>query len=89
MVDEWHRLKVAIDLGRVQCEHANVKAEVSFATLREVSARALEEAGHHREVTERRRQELLALNASLEQQVETRRAALTSMRGRHLMRRRS
>ena len=39
------------------------------------------EADHRREVAENHRQELLALNASLEQQVEARRAALASMKG--------
>ena len=38
-------------------------------------------ADHCRKVTEKRRQELQALNASLEQQVEARRVALASMKG--------
>ena len=70
LVDEWHQLKVAINLGRLQHEHANVKAEASLATSREARARALEqarEADHRREVTEKHKQELQALNASLEQ----------------------
>ena len=78
------QLKVAINLGRLQREHANAKAEASLATSREASARALEEAreaDHRREVAEKHRQELLALNASLEQQVEARRAALALMKG--------
>ena len=39
------------------------------------------EADHRREVAKERRQELQALNASLEHQVEARRAALASMKG--------
>ena len=77
-------MKVAINLGRLQCEHANAKAEASLATSREASARALEEAreaDHHRTAAEERRRELQALNASLEHQVEARRAALASMKG--------
>ena len=83
-MDEWRQLKVAINLGCLQHEHANAKAEASHATSREDSARALEEAreaDHRREVAEKRWQELQALNASLEQQVEARRAALASMKG--------
>ena len=60
-MDEWRQLKVAINLGCLQHEHANAKAEASHATSREDSARALEEArevDHHREVAERQRQEL-------------------------------
>ena len=84
LVDKWRQLKVAINLGRLQHERANAKAEASIATSCEPSARVLEEAreaDHHREVAEKRRQELQALNASLEQQVEARRAALASMKG--------
>ena len=43
LADEWHRLKVAVNLGRLQDERANAKAEVSLATSREASARALVE----------------------------------------------
>ena len=39
------------------------------------------EADHRREVAEKRRQELQALNASLEQQVEARWAVLASIKG--------
>nr|XP_020164068.1 paramyosin-like [Aegilops tauschii subsp. strangulata] len=90
LVRKWgavrHELfrEVAINLGRLQREHANAKADASLATSREPSAWALEEAreaDHHREVAEKHRQEILALNASLEQQVEARRAALASMKG--------
>ena len=70
LVEEWHQLKVAINFGRLQREHANAKAEASLATSREASARALEEAREadgRRAVAEERRWELQALNASLEQ----------------------
>lgn len=73
-----------INLGRLQREHANAKAEASLATSWEASAQALEEAweaDNHHAATEERRRELQALNASLEQQVEARRAALASMKG--------
>nr|XP_020177683.1 cilia- and flagella-associated protein 45-like [Aegilops tauschii subsp. strangulata] len=81
--EEWRHLKVAINFGRLQHEHANVEAEASLATSREASARALEEAreaDRRRAIVEERRRELLALNASLEQQVEARWAALASMK---------
>nr|XP_020177350.1 tol-Pal system protein TolA-like [Aegilops tauschii subsp. strangulata] len=84
LVEEWHRLKVAINFGCLQCEHANAEAEASLATSREASARALEEAREADDchaVAEERRRELQALNASLEQQVEACRAALASMKG--------
>ena len=32
LVEEWHRLKVAINLGRLQRKHADVKAEASLVT---------------------------------------------------------
>ena len=75
---------MAINLGRLQCEHANAKAEASLATSREASARALEEAKEadcRCAVSEDPRRDLLVLNASLEQQVEARRATLASMKG--------
>nr|XP_020185605.1 stress response protein nst1-like [Aegilops tauschii subsp. strangulata] len=84
LAEEWHQMKVDINFGRLQCEHANTEAEASLATSREASARALEEAreaDRRRAIAEERRRELLALNASLEQQVEARRAALASMKG--------
>ena len=84
MADEWHQLKVAINLGHLQHERASAKTEASLATSREASARALEEAREadcRREVAEERERELQALNAALEQQVEARRAVLASMRG--------
>ena len=89
---EWPQLKVAINLGRLQREDANAKAEESLATSRKARARALEEAREadgRRAVDEERRRELQALNASLEQQVEARRAALASMKGHRPTRRRS
>ena len=84
LADEWHQLKVAINLGHLQHERASAKAEASLVTSREASTRALEEAreaDHRHEVAKERRQELRALNATLEQQVEARRAVLASMRG--------
>ena len=69
LAEEWHQLKVAINFGRLQREHANAEAEASLATSQEASARALEEAreaDRRREIAEERRRELLALNASLE-----------------------
>ena len=69
LVEVRHQLKVAINFGRLQREHANAKAEASLATSREASARALEEAreadGRHAVAKERKR-ELQALNAYLE-----------------------
>ena len=61
LVEEWHQLKVAINLGRLQREHANAKAEASLATSCEASARALEEAreaDYRRAVVEECRREL-------------------------------
>nr|XP_020168137.1 vicilin-like seed storage protein At2g18540 [Aegilops tauschii subsp. strangulata] len=84
LMEEWHQLKVAINLGRLQREHANARAKASLATSREASAGALEEAreaDRRRAVAEERRRELQDLNVSLEQQVEARRAALASMKG--------
>lgn len=84
LVEEWHQLKVAINLGRLQHEHANARAEASLATSRKASARAFEEArgaDHCRSIAKERGRELQALNASLEQQVEVRRAALAPMKG--------
>ena len=81
---EWHRLKVAINLGRHQHELDNAKAEASLATSREACSQALEEAqeaDRRRENTEKRSRELQAWSASLERQVEARKAALASLRG--------
>ena len=83
-MDKWHQLKVAINLGRLQRERANAEAEASLATSREASARALEEAKEadgRPAVAKKRKRELQALNASLEQEVEANRAALASMKG--------
>nr|XP_020201005.1 tol-Pal system protein TolA-like [Aegilops tauschii subsp. strangulata] len=83
LLDEWHQLKVAINLGCLQRERASAKAEASLATSREANARALEEAreaDYRHDVAEKRKQRLLALNATLEQQVEVRRATLASMK---------
>ena len=68
-MDEWHQLKVAIKLGRLQREHVNAKAEASLATSREASTRALEEAREadsRRAIAEERHRELQALNITLE-----------------------
>ena len=32
LVEEWHRLKVAINLGRLQRKHADAEVEASLAT---------------------------------------------------------
>nr|XP_020194689.1 uncharacterized protein LOC109780517 [Aegilops tauschii subsp. strangulata] len=84
LMEERHKLKVAINLGRHQCELDNAKAEVSLAASREACTQALEEAreaDRRREVAEKRAWELQAWSISLEQQVEARKFALASMRG--------
>lgn len=84
LVEERHKLKVAINLGRHQRELDNAKAEASLAASREACSQPLEEAreaDRHREVAEKRAWELQAWSAVLEQQVEVRRAALASLRG--------
>ena len=55
LAHEWHRLKVAINLGHLHHEHDNASAVVSLATSREACACALEEdraADRHREAAE-------------------------------------
>ena len=92
LVEERHKLKVSINLGRHQRELDNAKAEVSLAASREVCSRALEEAreaDRHHEAAEKRAWELQAWSASLDQQVEAHRDALASLRGRPLKRKRS
>ena len=77
-------MKVAINLGRRQCDLDNAKAEASLKVSREACSRALEEAceaDRRREAAEKCAWELHAWSASLEQQVEARRAALASLRG--------
>ena len=77
LIDERCKLKVAINLARQQRELDNAKAGASLAASREACNRALEEAREAdrlREVTEKRAWELQAWSASLEQQVEVRRA---------------
>ena len=62
----------------------NAKAEASLKASREACSRALEEAreaDRRREAAEKRAWELQAWSASLERQVEVRRAALASLRG--------
>ena len=44
LAEEWHKLKVAINLGRHQRELDNMKVEASLAASREACSRALEEA---------------------------------------------
>ena len=41
---EWHRLEVAINLGRLQCERAHADAEGSLAAVREARDHALAES---------------------------------------------
>ena len=84
LVDEWHQLKVAINLGHLQHERASADADVSLAASREACARALEEAraaDYRREAAEERERELQVSNATLEWQVQARRAALGALVG--------
>ena len=56
LMEERHKLKVAINLGRHQHELDNAKAELPLATSREACARALEEAweaNRRREIAEK------------------------------------
>ena len=79
LTEEWRKLRVAINLGRYQRDLDNAKAEASLKVSREACSRALEEAHEadgRREAAEKRAWELHAWSASLEQQVEARRAAL-------------
>ena len=69
---EWHQLKVAINLGHLQHEHARADAAISLAASREACARAQEEARAadcRCEAAEERERELRASNAALERQV--------------------
>jgi hypothetical protein len=78
---EWHQLKVAINLGHLQHERARADAAASLAASREACARALEEAraaDRRREAAEEREKELRASNATLERQVQERRATLAA-----------
>ena len=73
-----------MNLGRYQHDLDNAKAEASLKVSREACSRALEEAreaDHRREAAEKRAWELQACSASLERQVDARKAALASMRG--------
>ena len=70
LAEEWHKLKVAINLGRHQCELDNAKAEASLAASREACSRALEEAreaDRRREAAEKRVWDLQAWSAILDQ----------------------
>ena len=63
LVEERHKLKVAINLGRHHRELDNAKAEASLAASRGARSRALEEAReayHCRGVAEKRTWELQA-----------------------------
>ena len=84
LVEERRKLRVAINLGRHQRDLHNTKAKASLKVSREACTRALEEAreaDRRREAVEKRSWELQAWSASLEQQVETRKDALASLRG--------
>nr|XP_020154695.1 golgin subfamily A member 6-like protein 2 [Aegilops tauschii subsp. strangulata] len=84
LAEERHKLRVAINLGRHQHELDNAKAEASLVASREACFRAQEEvreANRRREAEEKRAWELQAWRASLERQVEARKAALASLRG--------
>ena len=61
LAEEWHKLKVAINLGRRQRDLENAKAEAKVS--REACSRALEEAreaDRRREAAEKRPWELQA-----------------------------
>ena len=84
LAEERRKLKVAINLSRYQHDLENTKAEASLKVSHEARSRALEEAREadcRREAAEKRAWELQAWSASLEQQVEARKAALASLRG--------
>ena len=70
LVEEQHKLTVAINLGRYQRHLENAKAEASLNVAHEARSRALEEAreaDRHREAAEKRAWELQSWSASLEQ----------------------
>ena len=69
LMEERHKLKVAINLGRHQRELDNAKAEASLAASREAYSQALEEAreaDRRRGAVEKRAWELQAWSASLD-----------------------
>ena len=81
---EWQRLKVAINLGKLQRDKAEARAAASLTTSREACARAMEEAeaaNRRREAAEERERDLLSSNAALQHEVEERRALLASSPG--------
>ena len=60
---EWQRLKVAINLGKLQRDKADARAEASLATSRKDCVCAMEEAesaNRRREAAEERERELLS-----------------------------
>ena len=82
--DEWQRLKVAINLGKLQRDEAEARAAASLAASREACARAMEEAeaaNRCRQAAEERERDLLSSNAALQREVEERRALLASSPG--------
>ena len=84
LAEERRKLRVAINLSRYQGDLDDAKAEASLKVSREACSRALEEAHEadgRREAAEKRAWELQACSASLERQVDARKAALASMRG--------
>ena len=84
LAEERCKLKVAINLGRHLRDLENAKAEASLKVSHEACSRALDEAreaDRRCEAAVKRAWELQAWSASLEQQVEARRAAPASLRG--------
>lgn len=76
---EWHQLKVAVNLSRLQHESTRSKDVESLAAVKGARDRALEEAeatDRRREAAERREQALQASIAALERQARAREAAL-------------
>ena len=74
---EWQRLKVAINLGKLQHDEAEARAASSLAASREAGARTMEEteaANRRRKAAEERERDLLSSNASLLRKIEERRA---------------
>ena len=81
---EWQRLKVAINLGKLQRDEAEVRVEASLAASREACARAMEEAeaaNRRPEAAEERERDLLSSSVALLREIEERRALLASTPG--------
>ena len=82
--DEWQRLKVSINLGKLQRDEAKACAAASLAASHEACARTMEEAeaaDHHRKAAKQRERDLLSSIAALQHEVEGRHALLASSLG--------